>query len=188
MPGDWLYYVLGFVLIVVNMLAAAGNLLGWPANWAICVATAIYAFGLPLQESGLGVSWFTVLLLVMLAGLGESLTFAVKKHQFQPPKQRRPVKGILAGAGVGSLLGVILGLAIPVIGSLLAILGSVGGAAIGAFLGTVATDLWGRPVQSESVSEQQLLWGMTRDNVLALPRTVTGGLMWLVATYAVFFE
>ena len=187
MLADWLYYVFGTILLLANLAAWSGNLCRLPGNWIIAANSTLFLSFFPEKENGLGLSWFTVCMLFMLAALGDSIGYAMKRHHFMPAKSQRPVGGILAGAGIGSLFGGMVGLVIPVVGTLIAILGSVGGAAGGAYLGTLITDLR-HPPQAGSTADSQKdhFLGLTPDQLKLVPRLLIGGLMVVMGMFATF--
>ncbi|WP_145196316.1 hypothetical protein [Thalassoglobus polymorphus] len=138
MFGDWIYYPVAVVLLLANVASWAGTFYRLPGNWIVVANSVLVMCLLPQRQSGLGLGWFSICLLIVLAILGDSFNYASKRHQIFSPQASEPVRQrVLVGAGIGSLTCLLAGMAVPVIGSLLAVLGAVGGAAGGAWLGSV---------------------------------------------------
>jgi len=197
MPPDWLYYLFGFLLVIANAIAWAGNGTRLPGNWVMTANCALYMAFFPAKVNGLSFGWFTVVLLAMMAALADSLAFAVKRKLLFTGPAGRPSRRVLAGAGIGSLLGALLGWMVPVIGSLVAIPGSIGGAASGAYLGTMLgkrketnNTANNNDMEDDSDSpaplEQKLPFGWTDDTVRTAVRLFVGALILLLATFGTF--
>lgn len=185
MLATWFYYPAALLLLAANCVAWMGTLHRLPGNWIIFANCLLFASLLPVRENEAGLGWFSLTLIVLLAILGESLTYAVKRQRILQPLSAATLAGrssVLVGAGLGSLTCVVAGMAVPMIGPLLAILGAVGGAAGGAWLGSVVTP---RPTITRSedqVKRKSLLSRiLTDDQIEILPRLTVGLLMVLIA-------
>ncbi len=123
-------------LVVVAIVGWMAQLLGLPGNWIVVVATALYAWWLP-GEGRLAVGWNTVIALVVLAAVGEVVEFAAGALGVgKAGGSRRGAVLALAGSLAGGVVGLFIGIPIPVVGSLAAALIFGGlGALVGAFIG-----------------------------------------------------
>jgi uncharacterized protein YqgC (DUF456 family) len=113
------------------------NLVTLPGNWLILGGAALFAWLLPVDD-GRGVSWTMVIILAVLAAIGEVIEFAAgAAGAAKQGASRRAIALSMVGAILGSVAGVMVGTPlIPVIGSLvMAILGGAAGAFGGAYLG-----------------------------------------------------
>lgn len=197
MFGEWIYYPAAILLLAANVASWAGNFYRLQGNWLMVANATLFACLLPPTESGLGVSWFSICLALAFAILGDAFNFASKRHRIfsrnasSPDRQR-----VLVGAGIGSLTFVLAGMSVPVIGSLLAVVGAVGGAAGGAWLGSVIS-----PRQKPASQEQRrlvemrettrthrfLLRFLSGQQIRLIPKILAGLLMIMVLTYSSFF-
>jgi uncharacterized protein YqgC (DUF456 family) len=134
--ADWTYYLLASGLIIAIVAAACLNLISLPGNWLIVVFAGLFAW-LVGTESGLGVSWSVVGLLVCLATAGEiAETLAGTAGAARLGASRRALLMSFVGSFAGSIAGAFIGVPIPIVGSAVAALlfGAIG-AFVGAFLG-----------------------------------------------------
>jgi len=124
----------GMLLAVV----AVGWLMNWislPGNWLIVLGTAVYACWVPVSQRT-GIGWSVVVVLLLLAGLGELLEFiAGAVGVAKVGGSRRSAALAFFGSLGGGFMGAWLGVPIPIIGTLVGILL---GAAFGALAGGVA--------------------------------------------------
>ena len=125
------------MLLILVLVASWGlDWLGLPGNWLIVMVTAVYAYFVP-AESSVAIGWSTVLVILVLAVLGEVLEFvAGAMGVAKLGGTRRGAVMALVGSFVGAMVGMVVGLPIPVVGSVVAsvLLASVG-ALVGAILG-----------------------------------------------------
>jgi uncharacterized protein YqgC (DUF456 family) len=123
-------------LAVVAMVGWLTQLVGLPGNWIIVVAAALYAWLFP-GDSRLALSWSTVAALALLAVVGEVVEFvAGAMGVTKAGGSRRGAVMALAGSLVGGVIGLFVGVPIPVVGSLAAAILFGGlGALVGAFIG-----------------------------------------------------
>lgn len=138
-PG-WMQIGWGILLVLVAICCWVSNVFTLPGNWLIVGLAALFAYFLPPEDYGRGFGWITVLVLVLLATLGEVIEFAAgaagaAKHG----ASRRAMLLAMVGAAVGSVAGAAVGIPVPVIGSLVA---AVGGGAAGAFGGAYLGETW----------------------------------------------
>ncbi len=214
MFGDWIYYPVAVVLLLANVASWAGTFYRLPGNWIVVANSVLVMCLLPQRQSGLGLGWFSICLLIVLAILGDSFNYASKRHQIFSPQASEPVRQrVLVGAGIGSLTCLLAGMAVPVIGSLLAVLGAVGGAAGGAWLGSVISprqNLMHQEVSQEGLDQQRLaeqgpsllklaaqraglITPSPGPNILSddqrklIPRLLVGAIMVTIAGYASLF-
>ena len=123
-------------LVVVLLFCWATNLFGLPGNWLMLAATALYAYAGPKEEPA-AISWQVVIALAVLAVLGEVVeTLASAMGVKKLGGSRRSAIFALIGSIAGGLLGLMVGLPIPVIGPIVtgpifAALGALGGAILG---------------------------------------------------------
>ena len=126
------------ILLVIFIGCWALNSLSAPGNWLMVLCAALYSWLMP-AVSPYAFGWWVVVVLAVLAGLGELLELVTSAVGTRKAGGSR--KGaILAvvGSFVGSIAGVILGIPIPipVVGSLAGALLFAGcGAMLGAYLG-----------------------------------------------------
>ena len=123
-------------LIIALATAACLNLVSLPGNWLIAVFSGLFAW-LVRTESGQGISWSVVGLLVCLAILGELVeTLAGSVGAVRRGASRRALMMSLVGSFAGSIAGAFIGVPIPIVGSAVsALLFGAIGAFVGAFLG-----------------------------------------------------
>ena len=120
--GTFWYYTLAVLFVIVNLAALATNLITFPGNWIIVVATLLFAW-LVKHPSGTGVNWWVVGVVFGLALLGEVVEFAAgAAGAAKSGGSRRGMLLSVAGAMLGSIVGAFLGTAIPVplVGNLIA--------------------------------------------------------------------
>lgn len=136
-PADWIYWVCLSLLLPANVVCWLISFFMMPGNWVMVALAAVCAIFLPEQENGLGVSWWAVLILTLLAGLGELIEFAAgAAGAAKQGASRRAMVLSLVGAVIGSIAGAIVGIPIPFVGPVIAALGGAGaGAFVGAYLG-----------------------------------------------------
>lgn len=138
-PG-WLQVLFGILLILAAIGCWSTNAFMLPGNWMILALAAIFAFFFPPAEYGRGFSWATLIVLAVIAALGELIEFGA--GSFGAARQgasRRAMLLAMVGAVIGSVAGMMVGVPIPIVGSLV---GAVGGAAAGAFGGAYLGEMW----------------------------------------------
>lgn len=136
--APWVYYLVGVVLVLANVAAWVATFFTLPGNWIIVALAVLSAYFLPEKADGLGIGWWAVVWLTVLAILGEVLEFAAgAAGAAKQGASRRSVALALVGAAGGSIAGaIVLGIFIPLVGAFLgALVGGAGGAFAGAYLG-----------------------------------------------------
>lgn len=159
--NPWLYYTLAVLLICCGCLCWLTNLFSLPGNWILLGMAALFAWLAP-ETAGRGIGWTTVGILAGLATIGEVIEFfAGAAGAAKQGASRRSIFFSLVGGMAGSIAGAMLGLPIPIVGSVIAaLLGGAGGAFAGAYLGEKSIE---RP-HSESMAVARgafagRLWG-----------------------------
>jgi uncharacterized protein YqgC (DUF456 family) len=108
------------------------TLLAMPGNWLMVGAAALYAWLGP-QSGILQLHWNTVIIVTVLAGIGEILEFvAGVVGARRAGGSKRSAVYSLIGSLIGAIGGATAGIPIPVVGSAV---GAVVGGAVGAFGG-----------------------------------------------------
>src|SRR5262245_53660357 len=147
-----MYWTFGVVLLfLANVACWLSTVFTLPGNWFIVALAALCAWLFPEHDGKtLGFTWTSVVLLAVLAGIGEVIEFAAgAAGAAKQGASRRGMALALVGAAVGSMVGAIIGVPIPVIGSLIA---AVGGGAGGAFLGAYLGEYWKGRATEERLS------------------------------------
>lgn len=125
-------YIFAFILLLLNAAAWGSNIFMLPGNWIIVVLASAYVYFLPAQYDP-RVSWGIVIVIIVLAIAGEIIEFlAGAMGTRKKGGSRKSALLSILGGFVGSILGAMAGIPIPILGNLI---GAVGGGAIGAFAG-----------------------------------------------------
>jgi hypothetical protein len=143
-----------FALLLVLVLMACWllTLLGLPGNWLSVGATMVYAWLVPGQSSA-ALGWKSVVAIFVLAALGEIIELAAGAMGVaKAGGTRRGALMVLAGSLVGGVLGVFVGLPIPMVGSVIA---AVLFAGLGAMAGAILGETWAR-------QEPDAIWRIAR--------------------------
>lgn len=184
----WIYYLSAFLLLVANCGAWLSNFVRLPGNWIIVANSLLLMMLLPQRDDGVGVGLFAVLLLAALAVFGDSFNLLSRRHRlFSRSPSDRTSKPILIGAGLGSLTCVVAGLAVPVIGPFIAVIGAVGGAAGGGWVGSLLSPPVPEQSRESSSGNRLVSRVLTPEQIRLIPRISTGIVMLAVATYASFY-
>ncbi|MCA9164047.1 MAG: DUF456 domain-containing protein [Planctomycetales bacterium] len=128
--------VWAILLLLTAVIGWVLTLFGAPGNWISVVAVAIYAWLMP-NELRVSIGWPIVVGTLLLAILGEVLEFAA--GAFGVAKTGGTWRGgalAIVGSLIGGVVGMFVGLPVPLIGSVVAILlfasvGALGGAMLG---------------------------------------------------------
>ena len=150
--SEWIYWTCGVgLLLVLNCACWIATVFTLPGNWGIVLLGALCAWLLPERPGDeLGFSWIAVIVLAVLAGIGEVIELAAgAAGAAKQGASRRAMVLALVGAAVGSVIGAIIGVPVPVIGSIVA---AVGGGAGGAFLGAYLGEYWKGRASHERLS------------------------------------
>ena len=126
-------HILAAILLVLALVVGwTLTLVSMPGNWLMVLAAAGYAW-LGSQTGILQMKWSTVIVLAVLAGVGEIAEFAagmVGAHR--AGGSRRAAVFSLIGSLIGAIGGATIGIPIPILGSAIA---AIVGGALGAFGG-----------------------------------------------------
>ena len=129
-----LVYALSLILTCIVSLVL--GLLGLPGNWLMVTGAAVYVYGVG-TDGTYGVSWEVVIIIGVLAILGEVIEFlasalGVKRHG---GSKRGAIMAML-GSLIGGIAGMFIGIPIPVVGSIIGVLLFASlGALVGAMIG-----------------------------------------------------
>ncbi|MGC1272206.1 MAG: DUF456 domain-containing protein [Planctomycetaceae bacterium] len=138
--AGWIQLGFGILLVLAAIGCWFTNAFTLPGNWLIVGLAALFAWLLPAEEYGRGFGWITVIVLAVIAGLGELIEFAAgAAGAAKKGASRRAMLFSMVGAMIGSIAGAAIGFPIPIIGPLIA---AVGGGAAGAFGGAYLGETW----------------------------------------------
>jgi hypothetical protein len=131
--------LIAFLLVAVLLFCWALTVFGMPGNWLMVATAAVYVYFLP-ATSPVAIDWKIVVSLLVLAGLGELLELlAGAAGAAKAGASRRSALLALVGSTLGGLLGVFVGMPIPLVGSIVAALLFAG---LGAMAGAVLGEIW----------------------------------------------
>lgn len=158
MQNSWLITLEIILLFVAYAAGWFGTLLGLPGTWLMVLAAALYAWIGPGDDSRFALGWPAILILSILALLGEFLeTAAGAAGAKRAGGSRRGMLLAILGSVAGAMIGAGAGVPIPVIGPLI---GAILGAAVGAFVGAVAGEVWkGREFDHSWRVGESAFWG-----------------------------
>jgi uncharacterized protein YqgC (DUF456 family) len=127
-------------LLVLALLVGWGlTLFALPGTWVMVGAAVIYALLAPATGAA-AIGWQAMVALVVLAALGELIETAAGAVGAQRAgASRRSVVLAIVGSIAGAMIGAGVGSPLPVIGT---IVGAVLGAGIGAFGGALLGETW----------------------------------------------
>lgn len=169
-------------LVVLCIVAWAGNLITLPGNWIAVALLAIYAFLGP-SESRASIGYIPVIAAFLCALLGEIFEFIAGAMGAQKAgASRKSTLFAVIGSMCGAIVGAIVGLPIPILGPVLAAILFGGlGATLGAMFGEW-TD--GRSWKESWPIGHAAFWGRTFGTI----GKVTAGMMIiLIAIVSVVF-
>ncbi len=153
-----------FLQIFAAILLLFALALGWvltlvamPGNWLMVLAAAGYAWLGP-QAGATQLEWRTVIILAVLAGVGEIAEFAAGMvGARRAGGSRRAAVFSLIGSLIGAIGGASIGIPIPILGSAV---GAVVGGALGAFGGAAFAEHTRGEVAGHSLKVgQAAFWG-----------------------------
>ena len=150
--AEWIYWTVAVVLLfIANCVCWLATIFTLPGNWFIVALAALCAWLFPERPGDeLGFTWVSVVILAVMAGLGEVVELvAGAAGAAKQGASRRAMTLSLVGAAIGSFGGAIIGVPIPVIGSLIA---AVVGGALGAFAGAYLGEYWKGRLSHERLS------------------------------------
>jgi uncharacterized protein len=170
------------LLVAVVLVSWLLTLLGLPGNWLMVLATAIYAYLVPGQSS-VALGWKTVVVLIVLAALGEMVELVAGAIGVaRAGGSRRGAVLALAGSVLGIFVGMFVGVPIPVIGPIVAAALFAGlGAMAGAILGEVSL---GRKLDASWQIGKLAFWGRLAGT---LGKMIFGAVMVAVVLVALVF-
>ncbi len=165
-------FVWAALLLLILLVCWVLTLLGMPGNWVMIGAAIGYVF-LVSAESPVAIGWVTVIVLLVLAGIGELLEFlAGALGVTKAGGSKRGAVLALVGSIAGGVAGLFVGLPIPIVGSLL---GAVLLAGLGAFAGAVLGEQWkGRDLDESMKIGEAAFWGRLLGTVA---KSAVGGMM-----------
>lgn len=145
-----------FAILLTTVLLASWwlTVFGLPGNWVMVAATTVYAILVPAASIG----WKTVLVLCVLASLGELLELlAGAAGTARAGGSKRGAVLALLGSIIGSVVGVVVGIPIPIVGSIIAALLFAG---IGATTGAMLGEIWiGKDLDKSWQVGKAAFWG-----------------------------
>jgi hypothetical protein len=148
------------------------TLVGMPGNWLIAAAAAAYVLVVP-ADSVLAIGRPVILVLIGLALLGEIVELAAGAMGVaKAGGSRRSAVLALIGSVAGGFVGILCGLPIPLVGSVLA---AVLFASLGALAGAVLGESWkGRGLDDSLQVGKAAFWGRLFGT---LAKTLIGSVM-----------
>jgi len=130
------YWVAATILVIVNLACVCLNLLMLPGNWLMVGSLCIFLLSV---GDATGPDWSTLIVVLVLAGVGELLEmFTGSATAKKKGASRRAMLLSLVVSMAGGIAGAFL-IPIPVIGTAI---GAVIGAATGAFAGAWLGEAW----------------------------------------------
>ena len=170
-----------YAILLLIVLAAAWLLtvVGMPGNWLMVAAAALYAWLVP-EDAATAVGWGVVLVIAILAALGELLeALAGVFGAAKAGGSKRGAALALLGSMAGGLVGIAVGLPIPLVGQLVA---AVLFASMGALLGAMLGERWkGRELGESWQVGRGAFWGRMLGT---LAKVLFGSIMLVVAAAA----
>ncbi len=152
-----------FFGVLVLMLAVVTcwllNLINLPGNWLLLIVTFLFTLLVPDSEAcRMAISWTALILLTVLALLGEIVEFAAGVWgASRAGASRRCAILVLVGSFCGGVAGMVIGLPIPIIGPIIA---SILFAGLGALTGGILGERWAGRDWAESFHVGQVaFWG-----------------------------
>ncbi|MDC0251543.1 DUF456 domain-containing protein [bacterium] len=128
--------LMAITVVLLCMIAWAGNLIALPGNWAAVLILLIYAFLGP-ETGNASIGYIPVVAAFCFALLGEGFEFVAAAMGAQKAgASRKATLLAMIGSMAGAMLGAIVGLPVPIVGQVLAAILFGGlGATLGAMLG-----------------------------------------------------
>ncbi len=179
MDFEWTPYVTWAVAIVAALLLLvllaacwASTLAGLPGNWIMLVACIAFDWCLPSNWQ-IRITWPFIGGLACLAVLGEVVEFFAGAAGVRRQGGSLLSAGLaLLGSMIGGIAGAMIGLPVPVVGSVIAVLLF---ASLGALVGAAAGEDWhGRELRDSLSVGYAAFWGRLLGS---LAKTMVGGLM-----------
>lgn len=133
---EWVPYLVATVFLLFGGLCLIGVALGLPGTWILIALAAVIEwvdrYYLPVEDQQT-FGWWTILLCIGLASIGELLEFLAGAIG---AKKAGSSKRGTAGALLGGLIGAFAGIWIPI-----PIIGSLIGSFLGTFVGAIIGEL-----------------------------------------------
>ncbi len=131
--------VWAILLLVILLVCWGSTLVGAPGNWLMILAVAVYAYFVP-PEWRTAIGWWTVLLLIALAAIGELIELLASAYGAAKVggSKRGAILSLLASI-VGGLVGALIAVPVPVVGP---IIGALLFASVGALAGAMLGEYW----------------------------------------------
>ena len=172
----WVYYSAVAILFLSNLSGFFINWAALPGNWLIVGGSALFCWLVRTPEHH--VSWHVVVVLLLLALLGEGLELiAGTAGAAKQGASRRAMALSVVGSIIGSIAGAIIGVPVPIVGSAIAALvGGALGAAVGAAIGE---DWRGRDLEGSIQVGAAAFWGRILGTAGKL---IVGAIMLVIAT------
>ena len=171
------------LLVLAAALFWTPNLFGLPGNWLMIAAAILYAFLEVGAGSRFEISWVLVIILVVLATLGEVVEFAAGAvGASHAGGSKRGAMLALLGSMVGGLVGVLVGVPVPILGP---VIGALLFAGFGALVGAVLGEQWkGRDLDTSVRIGRAAFWGRLAGT---MGKIIVGAVMMIVLTAGVIF-
>jgi uncharacterized protein len=171
-----LFITLLYVLLIGSLCIVPFSL---PGNWLMVGVVALFAWFFPLNPGGSDM--MVIVVVVLLAGLGELIDFLVN---IVGNKKAHVPNGAIVFAMIGGLIGAILGVPVFLVGSLLGLL-------LGIFLGGFVYGYFIRPAGVQHAAPLQnalaLAWQVTKSQAIALfAKTCVGLVIIVYMSFVVF--
>lgn len=129
-------FLIAITMVLLCMIAWAGNLIALPGNWVAVLVLLVYALVGP-ETGNASIGYIPVLAAFCFALLGEGFEFVAAALGAQKAgASRKATLLAMIGSMIGAILGAIVGLPVPIVGQVLAAILFGGlGATLGAMLG-----------------------------------------------------
>ncbi len=165
-------FLWAILLMVILLIAWVLTLLGMPGNWVMVVAVALFVLLVP-EQSAVAIGWGVVVALLLLAALGELLEFlAGAIGVTKAGGSKRGAVLALLGSLAGGIIGLFVGVPIPFVGSIVAVVLFAG---LGALAGAVLGEQWrGRSLDQSWQIGKAAFWGRLLGT---LAKTAIGAVM-----------
>jgi uncharacterized protein YqgC (DUF456 family) len=169
-------------LVLLCVVAWAGNLIALPGNWVAVALLLGYAFLGP-QDSNASIGYIPVIAAFSFALIGEVFEFVAGALGAQKAgASRKATLLAMVGSMCGAILGAVVGLPVPIVGQVLAAILFGGlGATLGAMLGEWSN---GRSWRESLPIGHAAFWGRT---IGTLGKVTAGAMIIVIAILSVLF-
>ena len=171
------------LFILAAVTAWLVTIVGMPGTWIMLGLAVLFHFLIP-DASRAAIGWPALITMAVLAGLGELLEFlASAMGVAKAGGSRRGAVLALAGSFIGAIIGAFIGIPIPFIGPLVAVVFFSGlGALAGAFVGEFSH---GKQMQQSFQIGRAAFWGRILGT---LSKAFVGSIMLAIAVSAVLLK